>query len=57
MKIYASGTIRQNKWGLPGEVKKPPHMNCGDHQSFQKENLVATVWQDNKPIQVLSTNS
>ena len=21
-KIYASGTIRQNKWGLPGEVKK-----------------------------------
>ena len=32
-------------------------MNCGDHQSFQKENLVATVWQDNKPIWVLSTNS
>ena len=22
MKIYASGTIRQNKWGFPGEVKK-----------------------------------
>ena len=21
MKIYASGTIRQNKWGLPGEKK------------------------------------
>ena len=31
MKIYASGIIRQNKWGLPGEVKSPPHMNHGDH--------------------------
>ena len=32
MKIYASGTIRQNKWGLPGDVKKtPPDMNHGDH--------------------------
>ena len=57
MKIYASGTIRQNKRGLPGEVKKLPRMNPGDHQSFQKENLVTPVWQDNKPIQVLSTNS
>ena len=57
MKVYASGTIRQNKGGLPGEVKKPPRMNWGDHQSFQKENLVVTVWQDNKPFQVLSTNS
>ena len=32
-------------------------MNCGDHRYFQNENLAATVWQDNKPIQVLSTNS
>ena len=31
-------------------------MNHGDHWSFQKENLVATVWQDNKPVLVLSTN-
>ena len=24
MKIYASGTVRSNKKGLPAEVKKPP---------------------------------
>ena len=26
MKIYASGTVRSNKKGLPAEVKKPPQM-------------------------------
>ena len=26
MKIYASGTVRSNKEGIPAEVKKPPQM-------------------------------
>ena len=31
MKIYTSETIRHKKWGLPGEVEKPPYMSHGDH--------------------------
>ena len=59
MKIYATGTVRPNKRGLPPEVKRPPRMVRGQHRSFQMgdSNLVATVWQDNKPVRVLSTNS
>ena len=31
----------------------------GEHRSFQEpnSNLVATVWHDNRPVRVLSTNS
>ena len=59
MKIYASGTVRSNKKGLPAEVKKPPQMVQGEHRSFQEpnSNLVAMVWHDNRPVRVLSTNS
>ena len=59
MKIYASGTVRSNKKCLPAEVKKPPKMVRGEHRSFQEpnSNLVATVWHDNRPLRVLSTNS
>ena len=59
MKIYASGTVRSNKKGLPAEVKKPPPMLKGQHRSFQEpnSNLVPKVWHDNRPVRVLSTNS
>ena len=59
MKIYACGTERSNKKGLPAEVKKPPQMVWGEHRSFQEpnSNLVATVWHDNRPVRVFSTNS
>ena len=59
MKIYASGTIRPNKRGIPAVIKKPPRMVRGEHKAFQMgdSNLVATVWHDNKAVRVLSTNS
>ena len=56
MKIYASGTIRQNKQGLPGEVKKTTSYEPWRSPIFPKGKL-GCCSQDNKPIQILSTNS
>ena len=57
--IYACGTVCKDKRGLPGVVKVPGKMVCGAHKSYQhgETNLVATVWQDNKQVRLLSTNS
>ena len=56
--IYACGTVRKDKRGLPGVVKVPGKMVRGAHKSYQhgETNLVATVWQDNKQVWLLSTN-
>ena len=57
--IYACGTVHKDKHGLPGVVKVPGKMVRGAHKSYQhgETNLVATVWQDNKQVRLLSTNS
>ena len=59
MKIYASGTVRCNKRGLPDVIKQPPKMRWEEYKSLQDANshLVATVWHDNRPVRVLSTNA
>ena len=59
MKIYASGTVRKNKKGLPDTVKRKPKMVQGEYKEYQDENtnLVATVWNDSRPVRVLSTNA
>ena len=58
-KTYCNGTMRANKKYLPDGVKQPGRMVRGGHKSFQdgSSNLVATVWQDNKVVQLVSTNS
>ena len=56
---YACGTVHLNKRHLPDAVKWPGRMVHGSYKSYQYENtnLVANVWQDNKTVRVLSTNS
>lgn len=54
--IYACGTIKANRWGFPTELKNP-NLERGDAKQVQHENMVITVWNDNKPVHVLSTTS
>ena len=58
-KTYCNGTMRANKKYLPDGVKQPGRMVRGGHKSFQdgSSNLVATVWQDNEVVRLVSTNS
>ena len=58
-KIYACGTVCKSKKKLPLSVKNPGKMQHGTHKTFQlgNTNLVATVWKDNREVQVLSMNS
>ena len=60
--IYACGTKRGNRKYLLNEIKKPPHMNRGDHITFQDKNnpnLTATAWKDTgkTPVRFISTFS
>ena len=56
---YACGTACLNKRHLPDAVRWLGRMVHGAYKSYQygNTNLVATVWQDNKTVRVLSTNS
>ena len=58
VKPYCSGTIWVNKY-LPEDICKPGRMICWAHKSYQagSSNLVATVWQDNRIVRLVSTNS
>ena len=58
--IYACGTIRSNRVGYPDDLKK--HLkkglpNRGDYLQRQCGNMLFSLWQDNKPVSVLSTGS
>ena len=54
--ILACGTVRSNRKGLPTELlpKQLPPMNKGDFRVAQKNDLTYSVWQDTKPVLVLS---
>ena len=57
--IYACGTLRSNRLHFPDNMKsvaKKGLKNRGDSITQQAGKLV-TVWQDNKPVSVLSTNA
>ena len=54
-KIYACGTTRLDRRGFPETLKHVTLPERGKHLSCQRGNLVATVWQDKKPVKVLST--
>ena len=61
--LYRCGTVRTNRKGFPSELKpvvKKGMKERGDSktvQSVQSENLTVSVWQDNKPVTVVATNS
>ena len=58
--IYACGTLRSNRLHFPDDMKsvaKKGLKNRGDYMTQQAGNIVVTVWQDNKPVTILSTNA
>ena len=48
--IYGCGTIMVNRKGFPAQLKNPHLANRGDAEQMQHNNLVATVWNDAKPV-------
>ena len=57
--IYACGTFRTNRKWFPRDIlpfTKAGFPTRGDYKWRQDGNLVATVWQDSKPVVILSTN-
>ncbi|CAI8005304.1 PiggyBac transposable element-derived protein 4 [Geodia barretti] len=56
--IYACGTVRSNRRGFPQDLKgKRILKNRGDFTVRQSGQLTATVWLDNKQVQVMATMS
>ena len=61
--LYGYGTVRVNRKGFPCELKpvvKKGMKERGDSktvQSVRSKNLTVSVWQDNKPVTVVATNS
>lgn len=58
--LYSCGTLRSNRKGFPAllkpVVKKGLHTR-GSSKTYQQGNLTVTVWQDNRPVTLISTNS
>ena len=48
--IYGCGTIMVNRKGFPAQLKNPHLANRGDAEQMRHNNLVATVWNDAKPV-------
>ena len=48
-----------NKKYLLDGIRKPDRMICAAYKSYQdgSSNLMATVWQDNRIVRLVSTNS
>ena len=58
-KIYCNGTMWVNKKYLPEDICKPGKMIHGASKSYQdgSSDLMATVWQDNRIVRLVSMNS
>ena len=54
---YTCGTFRRGQVGIPTEVTEVRLKNQGEHLMMQRDNLVATAWQDKRTVYILSTNS
>ena len=54
--LYACGTTRTNRRGFP-EALKNVTLERGEHRFCQRGQLVASVWMDKKPVNMLSTLS
>lgn len=48
--VYGCGTIMANRKGFPSQLKNPHLPERGDAEQMQHNNLVATVWNDAKPV-------
>ena len=58
--LYGCGTMRTNRKGFPEALKptaKKGLKERGNSVTYQKSNLTVSVWQDNKPVVVIATNS
>ena len=52
---YACGTIRPRRKYLPESFREKKVRTQGDHEFWQSGNLVLTIWQDRRPVHLLST--
>ena len=53
--LYAVGTVRESRKGLPDILKRIDRMQRGEFMFRTKGCVAAIKWQDNKPVTVLST--
>jgi hypothetical protein len=53
--IYACGTVRTNRKGLPPMLKSNDKLKRGEFMFAAKGNVAATKWMDNKAVSMLST--
>lgn len=59
-KLYSCGTLRTNRKGFPVALKavaKKGLKKRGKSKSRQQGNLTVSVWQDNRPVVMIATNS
>lgn len=54
--IYACGTVRQTRRGFPSSLRGI-HLQRGESEFRQSGQLTAVVWQDKRPVHMLSTLS
>lgn len=58
--LYGCGTLRSNRKGFPPQLKQPAKKGFkkrGESKTCQMKSLTVSVWQDNKAVTVISTNS
>jgi hypothetical protein len=58
--LYGCGTMRANRLGFPAQFKpliKKGFPNRGEYKALQYENLTIYLWQDTKPVLVISSNT
>ena len=58
--LYGCGTLGTNRKGCPQELQKKTKkglQNRGDYITYQHNSLTVSLWQDNKPVVVIATNS
>ena len=53
--IYACGTVRANRKGMPRDFKSDKEMKRGDADFRHTHGLYAVKWKDNRSVHVLST--
>ncbi|XP_063219241.1 piggyBac transposable element-derived protein 4-like [Bacillus rossius redtenbacheri] len=55
--IYAIGTVRTNRKGLPAMLKEKVPLKRGEFQFQCKEGVAAIKWMDRKPVTILTTSN
>ena len=58
--LYGCGTLRANRKGFPPQFKplvKKGFKERGESRMCQSKNLTVSLWQDNKPVTVIATDS